>query len=398
MDSVSSTTGTELTRARHILGLMQKNLECPICLDLLKNPVSTRCDHQFCRFCILKALTGKQSVSCPLCKAEVTKRSLQDNTQLQQIITAVQSVTEAVYKDTGQQKASPVGSPQNCRQDQKEQREKRRHISTDSDEGNAIPSTVQVRNRRNIRQAKRRKIEETPVYIEEDPVEDHSAPRTTTNINISHGFPVQVQLPKGRKNRNFNNSPNRETHLRPVSRRTRHAARRDGRASNCELGSGHLEQTVTSAELLSALVDNSLGVTSDDHVTSGCHGDGDVTANADPSAEGHRLLHVLGEASLGMFENSGTGNIQDSGAVGNSEGKGPTTEEHKVDQVGERPLLISHDHKDGSRADQGPPEDDQKSDTLGPTISEAEPLDISKDPEQMTVDLLTTVDLLLKCF
>ncbi|CAH1238812.1 BRCA1 [Branchiostoma lanceolatum] len=138
MDSVSSTTGTELTRARHILGLMQKNLECPICLDLLKNPVSTRCDHQFCRFCILKALTGKQSVSCPLCKAEVTKRclsttlSLQDNTQLQQIIRAVQSVTEAVYKDTGQQKAPPVGSPQNCRLDQKEQREKRRHISTDS--------------------------------------------------------------------------------------------------------------------------------------------------------------------------------------------------------------------------------------------------------------------------
>ncbi|KAI8516051.1 Breast cancer 1, early onset [Branchiostoma belcheri] len=134
MDSVSSTTGTELTRVRHILGLMQKNLECPICLDLLKNPVSTRCNHQFCRFCILKALTGKQSVSCPLCKEEVTKRSLQDNSQLQQIITAVQSVTEAVYKDTGQQKAPPVGSSHNCSktQDQKEHREKRRHVSTDS--------------------------------------------------------------------------------------------------------------------------------------------------------------------------------------------------------------------------------------------------------------------------
>ncbi|XP_035687845.1 serine/arginine repetitive matrix protein 2-like isoform X2 [Branchiostoma floridae] len=391
MESVSSTTGTELTRVQHILGLMQKNLECPICLDLLKNPVSTRCDHQFCRFCILKALTGKQSVSCPLCKVEVTKRSLQDNTQLQQIITAVQSVTEAVYKDTDQQKAPPVGSSQNYSksQDQKEQGEKRRHISTDSEEGNGVPSTVQVRNRRNIRQAKKRKVEETPVYIEEDPIDDHSAPRTTTNINISHGFPVQ-ELSKGRKNRNLNNPPNREAHRRSAPRRTRHAPRRDGRSSNREQGSGHLEPTVTSAELLSALVENSLGVSGDGHVTNGCHGDDDVTGNADPSAEDGRLLHVLGEASLGLFEQSGAKDIQESTTVLNSGGKVPTIEEHKEDQVGEKPLLTSHDHNDGSHADQEPHGDDQKSDTLGPTISEAEPLDISKDQEQMAVDLLTT--------
>ncbi|XP_078655805.1 uncharacterized protein LOC144902316 [Branchiostoma floridae x Branchiostoma belcheri] len=382
MDSVSSTTGTELTRVRHILGLMQKNLECPICLDLLKNPVSTRCNHQFCRFCILKALTGKQSVSCPLCKEEVTKRSLQDNSQLQQIITAVQSVTEAVYKDTGQQKAPPVGSSQNCRkaQDQKEQGEKRRHISTDSEEGNGIPSTVQVRNRRNIRQAKRRRVEETPVYIEEDPVEDHSAPRTSTNINISCGFPVQ-EPSKGRKNRNVTDSPDRENLRRPTSRRTRHAARRDGRSSNRDRGSGQLEQTVASTELLSALVENSLGVTGDGHVTNGCHGDDDVTGNADPSAEGDRLLHVLGEASLGLLGQS-TENIGDPVAVCNS--GVPKTEA----QVGDKPLLSSHGHN----ADEGSREDDQRSDTLGPTVSEAEPLDISKEQEQMTVDLLTTED------
>ncbi|XP_078573306.1 uncharacterized protein LOC144860101 isoform X1 [Branchiostoma floridae x Branchiostoma japonicum] len=391
MESVSSTTGTELTRVQHILGLMQKNLECPICLDLLKNPVSTRCDHQFCRFCILKALTGKQSVSCPLCKVEVTKRSLQDNTQLQQIITAVQSVTEAVYKDTDQQKAPPVGSSQNCSklQDEKEQGGKRRHISTDSEEGNGVPSTVQVRNRRNIRQAKKRKVEETPVYIEEDPVDDHSAPRTTTNINISHGFPVQ-ELTKGRKNRNLNNLPSGEANRRSVPRRTRHAARRDGCSGNHVRDSGHLEPTVASAELLSALVENSLGVSGDGHVTNGCHGDDDVTGNADPSAEDGMLLHVLGEASLGLFEQSGAKDIQESTTVLNSGGKVPTIEEHKEDQVGEKPLQTSHDHNDGSHADQEPHGDDQRSDTLGPTISEAEPLDISKDQEQMTVDLLTT--------
>ncbi|KAI8516053.1 Breast cancer 1, early onset [Branchiostoma belcheri] len=248
------------------------------------------------------------------------------------------------------------------------------------EEGNGIPSTVQVRNRRNIRQAKRRRVEETPVYIEEDPVEDNSAPRTSTNINISCGFPVQ-EPSKGRKNRNVTDSPDRENLRRPTSRRTRHATRRDGRSSNRGHGSGQLEQTVASTELLSALVENSLGVTGDGHVTNGCHGDDDVTGNADPSAEGDRLLHVLGEASLGLLGQS-TENIGDPVAVCNS--GVPKTEA----QVGDKPLLSSHGHN----ADEGSREDDQRSDTLGPTISEAEPLDISKEQEQMTVDLLTTED------
>lgn len=42
-------------------------LSCPLCLDLLFNPVSTPCGHQFCRLCISRA-RGVGHSSCPLCR------------------------------------------------------------------------------------------------------------------------------------------------------------------------------------------------------------------------------------------------------------------------------------------------------------------------------------------
>uniref|UniRef100_A0A8C9FFA7 RING-type domain-containing protein n=1 Tax=Pavo cristatus TaxID=9049 RepID=A0A8C9FFA7_PAVCR len=45
-------------------------------LDVIKEPVSTKCDHVFCRFCMFKLLSKKKKgvIQCPLCKTEVTKR------------------------------------------------------------------------------------------------------------------------------------------------------------------------------------------------------------------------------------------------------------------------------------------------------------------------------------
>uniref|UniRef100_A0A8C6XGQ6 Zinc finger C3HC4 RING-type domain-containing protein n=1 Tax=Naja naja TaxID=35670 RepID=A0A8C6XGQ6_NAJNA len=44
-------------------------------LAVVKEPVSTNCDHLFCRFCMLKLLKQRKGVTlCPLCNSKVTKR------------------------------------------------------------------------------------------------------------------------------------------------------------------------------------------------------------------------------------------------------------------------------------------------------------------------------------
>uniref|UniRef100_A0A8C0XSN3 RING-type domain-containing protein n=1 Tax=Castor canadensis TaxID=51338 RepID=A0A8C0XSN3_CASCN len=64
-----------IDEVQNVLNAMQKILECPICLELIKEPVSTKCDHIFCKFCMLKLLNQKKGPSrCPLCKNDITKR------------------------------------------------------------------------------------------------------------------------------------------------------------------------------------------------------------------------------------------------------------------------------------------------------------------------------------
>ncbi|XP_050183538.1 breast cancer type 1 susceptibility protein isoform X2 [Myiozetetes cayanensis] len=99
MDSSVITVG----HIQNVLSAMQKNLECPICLDVLQEPVSTKCDHIFCRFCMFKLLSKKKKgvVQCPLCKTEVTKRSLKENSRFKQLIEGVLETIHAFELDTG---------------------------------------------------------------------------------------------------------------------------------------------------------------------------------------------------------------------------------------------------------------------------------------------------------
>uniref|UniRef100_A0A8C9PT21 RING-type domain-containing protein n=1 Tax=Spermophilus dauricus TaxID=99837 RepID=A0A8C9PT21_SPEDA len=68
-------SAVRVEEVQNVLNAMQKILECPICLELIKEPVSTKCDHIFCKFCMLKLLNQKKGPSqCPLCKNDITKR------------------------------------------------------------------------------------------------------------------------------------------------------------------------------------------------------------------------------------------------------------------------------------------------------------------------------------
>ncbi|KAM8988681.1 breast cancer type 1 susceptibility protein isoform 5-T8 [Ara ararauna] len=88
---------------QNVLSAMQKNLECPICLEVIKEPVSTKCDHIFCRFCMFKLLSRKKKgvTECPLCKTEVTKRSLKENSRFKQLIEGLLETIHAFELDTG---------------------------------------------------------------------------------------------------------------------------------------------------------------------------------------------------------------------------------------------------------------------------------------------------------
>ncbi|XP_014446214.1 breast cancer type 1 susceptibility protein isoform X3 [Tupaia chinensis] len=97
-------SSVHVEEVQNVLNAMQKILECPICLELIKEPVSTKCDHIFCKFCMLKLLNQKKGPSqCPLCKNDITRRSLQESTRFSQLVEELLKIIHAFELDTGLQ-------------------------------------------------------------------------------------------------------------------------------------------------------------------------------------------------------------------------------------------------------------------------------------------------------
>ena len=76
--------------ASSVLGMVKEEVTCPICLELLKDPVSADCDHIFCRACITlnyESSKGKEGEDiCPVCRVSYLFGNLRPNWHVANIV------------------------------------------------------------------------------------------------------------------------------------------------------------------------------------------------------------------------------------------------------------------------------------------------------------------------
>lgn len=72
-----------------------------ISLELLKNPVYTRCSHSFCWECIMRVMKKNQTAHCPLCNKSINRRSITHDEKIGKLVENVQNLIDSIGKDTG---------------------------------------------------------------------------------------------------------------------------------------------------------------------------------------------------------------------------------------------------------------------------------------------------------
>uniref|UniRef100_A0A452GEZ0 RING-type domain-containing protein n=1 Tax=Gopherus agassizii TaxID=38772 RepID=A0A452GEZ0_9SAUR len=65
-----SPTGSPLSMSSRAMERLQEDVTCSICLDVLEDPVSIECSHNFCRGCLVAHWreVSAQGYQCPECR------------------------------------------------------------------------------------------------------------------------------------------------------------------------------------------------------------------------------------------------------------------------------------------------------------------------------------------
>ncbi|XP_075769448.1 E3 ubiquitin-protein ligase TRIM17-like [Pelodiscus sinensis] len=67
---------------------------CSICLELLRDPVTTACGHSFCKPCITRICKGREDATCPQCRQPLPEGRLKPNQELRSIVELFRSQAE----------------------------------------------------------------------------------------------------------------------------------------------------------------------------------------------------------------------------------------------------------------------------------------------------------------
>ncbi|XP_054980282.1 E3 ubiquitin-protein ligase TRIM38-like [Sorex araneus] len=89
------------TMASGTVKTMREEATCPICLELMTEPVMIDCGHIYCRSCILENLENQQQKSpsrrnflCPICRAKFQRESIRPSKQLESIINTIKKMEQ----------------------------------------------------------------------------------------------------------------------------------------------------------------------------------------------------------------------------------------------------------------------------------------------------------------
>ncbi|XP_005865783.1 PREDICTED: putative tripartite motif-containing protein 75 [Myotis brandtii] len=86
---------------------LQTEINCPICLGNLGDPVTIECGHNFCRSCIQQSWADVQDrFPCPVCRHPCKERHLWSNTQLGKMVDMAKHllITGANMKQQGERR------------------------------------------------------------------------------------------------------------------------------------------------------------------------------------------------------------------------------------------------------------------------------------------------------
>lgn len=70
---------------------LEDRLQCPICLEVFKEPLMLQCGHSYCKGCLVSLSRHLDSeLRCPVCRQEVDSSSPPPNVSLARVIEALQ--------------------------------------------------------------------------------------------------------------------------------------------------------------------------------------------------------------------------------------------------------------------------------------------------------------------